>query len=619
MTRPTGAAALGLLLASVSFAAAAEEAGETLLLRQPTLSREHLAFIYGGDVWVTDRDGQHPHRLTAQASAFSPHFSPDGQSIAYSASYAGNVDVYVIPAAGGQPRRLTFHPARDVVNGWSIDGERILFASPRAVANNRSNQLYEIAATGGFEHRIMAAVAYEGAWSPEGTRLAYRPYVTGNEGSAGWRQYRGGETTPIWILNPATGTEETVPHVDATDKSPVWAGDEVIFISDRNDGAANLFAYDPRGKALRQLTHEAPWDVRSVGVFGRTAVYEVAGGLKELDLDSGQTRALHVSLATEARQLRPEWKDASKNITSSDLSPTGKRIVITARGDVFTVPVKDGSVRNLTRTPGVREKDALWSPDGTRIAYIGEVGMQHALVVRDQRGLEPPQTWPLGKAGYFTLLAWSPDSSMLVYHDNHLNLYAFSLARKSVTHIDRSQRRAQFQVSFSPDSRWLAYTVQGENYFGRIRIHDFTTGRNVDFTDGLSDAADPVFAPGGYLYFTASINSGPSQVGLDLSSQERPMRRGLYVAVLTADGRSPLLPKPGDEEGRKPEPPPDAACKQSGPKSDAARADGKPGSGSEDEPPGGRPHGVDQPPKAVRIDLEGLGERIAGFPVAERR
>ena len=618
VTRLTPAGVVATLCLAVCLPAAGEEAPGTLLLRQPTLSRERLAFVYGGDIWVAGRDGSHPVRLTVHASASGPHFSPDGLWIAYTATYAGNADVYVIPTAGGQPRRLTWHPARDEVDGWSPDGKRILFASPRAIANNRSNQLYEIPLAGGFERKVMEAVAWEASWSPDGTRLAYRPYRTAYEGPSGWRRYRGGTTTPIWILNPSSGAWEQVPHENATDRAPVWAGDEVVFISDRSTGAANLFAYDTRGRQLRQLSKETLWDVRSFGISGRTAVYESGGRLKELDLDSGATRPLTITLATEAAQLRPQWKDAGKNISSAFLSPTGKRVVVTARGDVFTVPVKDGSIRNLTHSPGVRDKDAVWSPDGTRIAYITDLGMQHAIVVRDQEGLEKPHVYALPKPSYYHLLAWSPDGATLVYEDNHLHLYAFALGRAASALIDRSLDRGGFEVSFSPDSRWLAYTVQGENRFTRIRLHDLVSGHNTDVTDGRADADSPVFAPGGYLYFTASINSGPSQVGLDLSSQERALRRGIYVAVLAADGRSPLLPRTGDEDARG-----DAddkgSCKAPAGKGDktdaAARKDDKGDAKAEAKTDAK----ADKGPKPVKVDLAGLESRIVGFPVAERR
>lgn len=563
----------------------------TRLLRQPDVSEQHLAFVYAGDIWLTDRNGQNSRRLTAHpASEFAPKFSPDGQWLAFSASYDNNTDVYVMPVAGGQAKRLTWHPGPDVVNDWSADGKRVLFASPREVANNRSNQLYEVSVDGGYERKLMAAVAFEGVWSPDGSRLAYRPYRQAYSGPSGWRQHRGGTTPPIWIIDPRSNQVEKLPHVNATDSNPLWRADEVFFISDRNDGAANLFAYRTTDKSLRQLTKETVWDIRNAAIHGNSLVYEVGGELKELDTATGTIRPLPIQITAQVAQVRPQWKDASKSMTSAQLSTTGKRVVVTARGEVFTLPVKDGSPRNLTETSWVREKDALWSPDGKRVAYISDMGMQHSLVLRDQTGLEKSRVLPLGKTGYFTLLAWSPDNKTIVYQDNHLNLYAINLDKGSSKRIDSSLRRSGFVVSFSTDSRWLAYTVTGANYFSQIRVHDFNAGKSVTVTDGMSHADSPVFAGSDYLYFTASINSGPTQVGLDMSTQERPLRAGLYVAVLASDGKSPLLPKSGDEEG-----------KADGDKSKDEKKDDK-----------------SDKPKPVRIDFDGLSQRIVALPVAER-
>ena len=224
------------LLLPCGLANAANEP-ETRLLRQPTVSKDHLAFVYGGDIWVSDRDGSHPIRITAHpASEFAPHFSPDGHWIAFSAGYDNNVDVYVVPTEGGQPRRLTWHPAADLVTGWSPDGKRVLFTSNREIANSRSGQLYEVALTGGYERKVMKAVAVEGTWSSDGKRLAYRPYIMAYAGVSGWRQHRGGDTPPIWIIDPAGNQLEKIPHVNASDSNPMWIGDDVAFISDRNDG-----------------------------------------------------------------------------------------------------------------------------------------------------------------------------------------------------------------------------------------------------------------------------------------------------------------------------------------------------------------------------------------------
>ncbi|RTL20633.1 MAG: peptidase S41 [Burkholderiales bacterium] len=594
------------LMALAWLVAAGQAVAEpTNMLRQPALSKDHLAFVYAGDLWLADRDGSHPRRLTSHAaSEFAPRFSPDGRRIAFSASYDDNTDVYVIGLDGGQPRRLTWHPAPDVVNGWSPDGQRVLFASPREVLNNRSNQLYEVSVDGGYETQVMKAVAYEGAWSADGKRLAYRPYGAAYSGSSGWRLSRGGTTPPVWVMDMASQTWQQIPHVNASDIAPVWAGGEVVFISDRADGAANLFAFNPATQQLRQLTHETQWDVRSVDAHGTTLVYEAGGRIKQIELSGGDPRLLDIQLASIAPQARPQWKDAGKTLTSARLSATGKRVVVSARGDVFTVPVKDGSVRNLTETAGVREKDALWSPDGQQVAYISDApGMRHEIVLQAQTGLGPKERFLLPKTGYYTLLDWSPDGRWLAVADNHLNLYRLGLPagpqRGQLVKVDTSLRRGggfgSAAVSFSPDSRWLAYTSTLPNFFDQIRFHDLTTGKNHPVTDGLAHAGNPAFSPqGDVLFFSASINAGPSLVGLDLSSQERPFRAGLYALVLAADGKSPLAPRPGDEEARKP-------GKAEDGKDERKAGDAKP-----------------EPVKPVKIDFDGLADRVVALPVGER-
>ncbi|MFO1425527.1 MAG: PDZ domain-containing protein [Steroidobacteraceae bacterium] len=628
-------------MAAAPAAAASQASTGTLLLRQPTLSRDRLVFVYGGDLWIADRSGANPRQLTAHpASEFAPKFSPDGRWVAFSASYDGNTDVYVVPSEGGQPRRLTWHPAADVVSGWSADGQRVLFASPREVANNRSNQLFEVPLAGGFERRLMEAVAWEGAWSPDGRRLAYRPYNQAYAGASGWRQHRGGSTPPVWIIDPASNAVEKLPHENASDTAPAWAGDDVLFLSDRNDGAVNLFAWDTRAKSLRQLTHEKTWDIRSFAVEGRTVVYERGGQLVELDLASGATHALVVHIAAQSAQARPQWKDATRSITAARLSPTGKRVVLTARGDVFTVPVKDGSTRNLTASAGARESDALWSPDGERIAWLSDAGspaasLRQVLVLRDQAALKPAQTWPLGSA-YYSLLGWSPDGRRIVYQDNHLNLFAIAVADGRITKIATTPQRSGYTVAFSPDGRWLAYTIAEANLFSQVHLYDFESGRAARLGDGLSQTDNPAFGPDGLLYFTASVNTGPAQFGLDMSTQERPVRSGIYVAVLAADGKSPLLPKPGDEEPAKADDAKAAAGKDkqgdgkpasaarasgavvvrtagkdAGPTGAAGKAGGQGGKGAKDtrDAKGAKP---------VRVDFDGLQRRIVALPVAER-
>jgi tricorn protease len=614
------AVALASLLTCIHANAADDT--EVRLLRQPTLSRDHLAFVYAGDIWVSDRDGQHPTRITTHpATEFAPHFSPDGNWIAFSAAYDNNVDVYVVSVNGGQPKRLTWHPAADVVTGWSPDSKRILFTSEREVSNSRSGQFYEVPLDGGFERKVMQAVGIEGAWSADGKRLVYRPYLAAYAGTSGWRQHRGGDTPPLWIIDPASGALEKIPHVNASDKNPLWIGADVAFISDRNDGAENLFLYERHTQTVRQLTHETQWDVHSASAYDHTIVYEVGGLLKSLDLDSGRVQPIPIHLALQAIQARPQWKDANHNVTSAKLSTTGKRVLVTARGDVFSVPVKDGSVRNLTATSGVRESDALWSNDGQQVAYLSDAGGAQALVVRDALGLQKPARHALGHAAdqpaYFTLLNWSPDGRRVLYQDNHLHLYAIELKTDAVTLVDTSKRRVGFKTSVSPDGQWLAYTVVGDNYLTHVRLYNFATAQGADLADSLIQTDDPAFGGSDLLYFTASIDAGPSRSQLDMTTQERPLRKAIYAAILPADGRSPLPPKSGDEE-----PPPRERSVEEHKEAPSVAT----------KPAVRMPHGSTSPPdeprpppavtgrgvKATRIDFAHLSERFVPIPVPER-
>jgi len=561
----------------------------TRLLREPDISAEHLTFVYGGDIWLSDRSGKNVRQLTNHpASEFAPHFSPDGKWIAYSASVDNNTDVYIMPATGGSATRLTFHPGADVVNGFSADGKKVLFASNREIENSRSNQLYEVPVTGGFEDKLMQAVAYEGDLSADGKKLAYRPNNMAYGGPSGWRLHRGGSTPPVWIIDLAEQKLEKIPHPNANDFNPFWLGDNVYFLSDRDNKATNLYRY--ADKKVQQLTTSTEWDLKSAAGFGDTIVYEAGGYLAQFDVKTGKVSPLSITIHTQSEQKRPQWKDASKTLTSARLSATGQRVVVSARGDVFSVPVKDGSTRNLTQSSGVREFDGLWSPDGSKVAYISDKGNKHQLVLQSQDGLSAPQQFELADTGYFNLLSFSPDGKRIVYHDNHLNLYAFDIASKRSQKLDTSQRRGGFEVSFSPDSRYLAYTLSGANYFSQIKLFDFSSNKATLITDGMSHAESPVFSQD-YLYFTASVNTGPSQVGLDLSTQERPVRKGIYAYVLSAKGKSPLLPKDGDEPVEK------KTDKKDDKKKDKEN---------------------DTAVKPVQLDFTGLQDRIVGLPVAER-
>ena len=584
----------GVLLAVLPFSAFADG---TLLLRQPALSKDHLAFVYAGDIWIADRSGRDARRLTSHpAEEQLPVFSPDGQYIAFAAEYEDNTDVYVVPVAGGQPQRLTWHPGQDRPVAWSADGREVAFVSARETDHGRSAQLYHVSVDGGLPVKQMDARIVQGSYSADGA-LAYIIFIPGYNGlfggSAGWKGYRGGTTPAVNILSADRETVRVIPGAGATNFNPLWLDGQVYFLSDREDKAFNLFRFDPASGDLTRLTAESEWDIRSAGGYGQTVVYEAGGRIKRLDLASGAVEALDIRIAPDLPQLRPQWKDAAGTIQAADISRSGKRALLTARGEVFTVPVKDGSTRNVSDTGGVREYTALWSPDGLQVAWIAETDDGQEVVLADQVGAKVVKRFPLGPHFYF-LLAWAPgETQRLVYQDNHLGLHVLNLASGKSTRIATGVRREQYDVAVSPDGRWLAYTLEQPNYHRDLVLHEFASGREVTVSDGMADTAAPAFsADGKVLYFAASTNSGPLQVGLNMTSQERPYRAGLYAAVLAADGASPLAPRSGDEEAEK-------EANGDDDKKDKDKKDKK------DEQP------------ATRVDFDGLGGRIVGLPVAE--
>lgn len=591
MFKPSYLALLCSVVATSGYAA-----DGTRLLSSPDISASHLAFVFSGDIWLTNRDGKQPRQLTTHpASEFSPTFSPDGKWLAFSARYDNNTDVYIMPVSGGQPTRLTWHPGADTVNGWTPDGKHVIFASNREVANSRSNQLFKVAVNGGFPEKLMEAVAFEGKLSSDGKKLAYRPNNMAYSGASGWRLHRGGSTPPVWIIDLDKQQLEKIPHPNANEFNPFWLNNNVYFLSDRDNKAVNLYRY--ADKKIQQLTNNTDWDIRSAAGIDNTVVYEAGGYLYQLDVTTGKSSPIPVQINSQSVQSRPQWKDASKTLTSARLSTTGQRVAVSARGDVFTVPVKDGSTRNLTSSSGVREFDALWSPDGSQVAYISDKNNKHQLVLEAQDGLSEPRVYPLSDTGYFNLLAWSPDNNLIVYQDNHLNLYAFNVKDKRSQKLDSTLRRNGFTVSFSPDSRYLAYTVAGQNYFNQIKVYDFSNGKSQPVTDGMSHAEEPVFTQD-YLYFTASVNTGPAQVGLDLSTRERPVRQAIYAAVLAADGKSPLLEKSGDEPEK-------------------ATADDKEDKKDKKDKKSKDDKATDKA-KKVQLDFTGITDRIVALPLPER-
>jgi tricorn protease len=525
---------------------------ETRLLRQPDLSDDHLVFVYAGDLYLANTDGSDPRRLTSQAAEENnPFFSPDGQHIAFAADYEGNTDVYVISIDGGNPVRLTWHPADDIPVGWQADGQAVAFASDRETDHGRSDQLYHVALGGGAPERQMTARFFRGQWDADGERLAYidhGPAYNGlYGGTAGWRGYRGGTSPSIKIIDADSTTLIDIPGERVNDINPFWLGEAVYFISDRDNKIFDLYRFDPDGGQIEQITEQDTWDIRAANGHGGQVVYEAGGRIHRIDAN-GEITTLSISLRPDLPQTRARWVDVSDTIQGARLSPNGKRALITARGEVFTVPVEYGSTRNLSMSDGVREYPAMWSPDGDQVAWIEESLDGQTLVIEDQMG-EGIDRFELGET-FNQILAWDAANDRIIYSDNELGLHAIDLTRGRSTLIDRNNRESQFSVSLAPGGRYLAYTRVEANWFHDLYIHDFDRGESIRISDGLADTASPAFSPDGqYLYFAASTNVGPAQFGLDMTSQERPYRAGLYALVLAADGESPLAPRSDDENG----------------------------------------------------------------------
>ncbi|MEM7053049.1 MAG: PDZ domain-containing protein [Pseudomonadota bacterium] len=572
----------------------------THLLRQPALSADHLAFVYAGDLWIAQRGNtgivSAPRRLTtAVADEGTPIFSPDGSKLAFAANYGDNVDVYVIDIAGGQPQRLTWHPGRDTPVAWTADGEAVAFHSRRQTDHGRSGHLFHARLDGGFPQKQMDARFFRGAYDATDERLAYIDFGSGYNGlfggSAGWKGYRGGTTPSIRILDLDDQSITEIPGERVTDFNIFWLNGDVYFLSDRNDENFNLFRFDTETQQINQITNETDWDVFSAAGFGNQIVYEAGGRLKQINAMGGDAQVLDISLNPDLPQLRTGWKSAASNIQGMDISPNGKRAVVTARGEVFTVPAEKGSTRNVSDSAGVREYTALWSPNGDQLAWIVESLEGQTLRVADQMGMGETQSFELGSNFNF-LQAWHADTGRIVFSDQLLNLKVIDLDSGDINTIATNARRAGFDVSFSADGRWLAYNWERPNFHADLAVYDFDSGQTRVITDGMADVASPAFSPDGeYLFFAASTNSGPIQVGLNMTSQERPYRAGLYAVVLKAEGQTPLAPESDDEA-----------------------VEDEASNGDEDDENGDEENGSDV---EVQIDFDGIQRRIVDLPVSE--
>ncbi len=568
--------------------------GGTRMLRSPTISSTHIAFAYASNIWIVERAGGAARRLTSfQGQSSNPHLSPDGKWVAFSADYAGNTDVYVVAAGGGEPKRLTWHPGPDLVQGWSPDGKTILFSSTRATwAPSAAPRFWTVPAEGGVEEPLALPRAYQGKYSPDGTRVAYRMNNSWDEER---RNYRGGQNRPIWIADLKSFDVTTPTWTDSKDVDPCWVGDRVYFISDR-DGVANVWMWDTKAKKLAQATKFTDFDVKALDSGAGAVVFEQAGLIHELDAKTGQARVVNITAKGDFPWMMARWEDVTNRMSGVVLSPTGKRVAVEARGEIFTIPAEKGDVRNLTHSSGSAERDPAWSPDGKFISYFSDKSGEYKVVIEALDSLSPVREIALPNPVHYYTASWSPDSKKLLFSDTNLKVWVLDIASgraKTVGNDPWMVPARTLNPVWSPDSKWVAYASRLRSLYHAIFIANVESGETKQITDGLADSVWPAWdASGKYLWFMASTDFGLKSQWLDMTSYDHDENFGLYLAVLKKGEPSPLLPESDEDGGVRP-----AAASGDAPAGRPARA------------------AVD-----VEIDFDGLAQRMIAVPgVPERQ
>jgi len=581
----------------------AQSPGAPLLLRNPTISRTHIAFSYGGDLWVVERDGGDARRLTSDVGfEINPMFSPDGSQIAFTGEYDGNEDLYVMPATGGIPKRLTSHPASDRVTGWTRDGRRILFRSDRNTYS-RFRRLFTIGIEGGHPSDVPLPMAEQGAYSPDGSQLAYVPFTNFNDtwqSLRGLKHYRGGTASPIWIASLADSAVEKIPRLDSNDSTPMWIGDRIFFLSDRN-GTVGVFAYDTRSKQVTQVVR-ANTDIKTAFAGPDAIVYEQLGSIHVFDPATGRDRAVDIRVTGDFPAVRPHFVKVADQIQNANLSPTGARAIFEAHGDILTVPAEHGDIRNLTSSRAVMERDPAWSPDGKWVAYFSDESGEYALHLRSQDAGGDSRRIGLGAPpSFYYSPTWSPDSKRIMYTDKRLHLWFVDVTapQPAPVRIDTTAYDvgpgSGFNAAWSPDSRWVTYTRQLPSGMRAVFIYSIEQKAARQITDGLSDAAFAVFDRNGkYLYFTASTDVGPVWAS-SMAGFRVPVTRSGYLVVLRKEDKSPLAPQTDEETTGTAD---ELRCK---PDEAQRKAAG--------EPP---------PPTLVQIDFDDIDQRVLALPFPAR-
>lgn len=575
-------------------------AQESRLLRNPAISPGKISFLYAGDIWLANQDGSNVKRITVFEGVESdPHFSPDGQSIAFTGQYDGNTDVYVVSIAGGDPKRLTWHPGVDQVRGWTPDGKHVLFTSGRAqVPYPIPDQLWIVSIEGTTPIRFILPRGVNGKFSPDGKNFVYEEIFPWE---SEFRNYRGGQNNPLRIIDLQTYEVEKLPWENSRDIDPVWVDNDIYFLSDRDFGM-NIWSYNIQSKIVKQITFYKEFDCKNLEGCNEMLIFENAGYLYTLNHGEDTPQKLSISVTGDFPWTRPHWIKIKKFIETTAISPSGKRVALSARGDILTVPANKGDVRNLTNSSGVADRAVAWSPDGKYISWFSDEGGEYKLVISDQYGKEKRKI-NINNPTFYYKPSWSPDSKYLSFYNENRSLWIVDVNTGYFIKIDNEGFTAHpehvIYGEWSPDSKWLAYTKRLSNEYASIFVYSLEQNKSFQITDGMSDCRMPAWDESGkYIYFIVSTDYGMNVGWLDMSSFDHPISSSIYLAVLSKDEASPLAPESDDEEIKEDE----------RPKPDKTESKKKKDNSKEQKE-------EDKKIEDVKIDFDGLQQRIITLPI----
>lgn len=572
---------------------------QTKLLRFPDIHADRIAFVYGGDIWTAPDGGGRATRLTAHPGLeLFPKYSPDGKWIAFTGQYDGDEQVYAIPAEGGEPRQLTYYPARGPlaprwgydhqVYGWTPAGAAVLFRSTREFWGAKDGRLYTVPVEGGLPQPLEMPVSGAGAIGPDGRRVAYSPLF---RDFRTWKRYQGGWAQDLYVFDRSSGTAERITDHVRTDRDPMWVGNDLYFASDR-DGTLNLYRHDAEARKIRQVTRETKWDVRWPSSDGlRRIVYELNGELQVYDMRTGRSQAVAILVPTDGVAKRRRRVSATGQIEDYGLSPQGRRAVFSARGDIFTVPAEKGPTRNLTRSSDAHDRLPRWSPDGRRIAFVSDQSGEEQLYVIAQDGGALEQVTQ-GVRGRLYNPQWSPDSKRIAFSDKEGKAYVLDVESRRTREIADESRGRITDFSWSPRGGYLAFTMSVAARVNSIFVWDAAQDRLHQVGGSTFDEHTPAWDPGGdYLYFLSDREFSP-QISTTEWNFATNRQTGIFALALRQDAPHPFPPESDEAE---------LASEGEEPSEEAAETEGKAESADEEGP--------------LRIDFEGLAERVAKAPV----